>query len=240
MRDLLRMQRTSIAAGAIAVAGVLGADLLLPTFWQEGVRDNAFDFVLAADHWLRPARDPSARDSSAQDSSAQDSTARRVVVVDIDRRSLKAVGSWPWPRATTAALIEAIAAAKPAAAAVDILFAERDFRCPAALGAACESAAPASRSNGGDELLARAASQAPLVIGFVLDPAGQGALPQVPIARLVAVMAPNARVGARHNSSRGIFRFNCSRSLVKRSVKPESITTAIAIVVAMVIPTSSH
>lgn len=175
MRDLLRMQRTSIAAGAIAVVGVLAADMLLPTSWREGVRDNAFDFVLAADHWLRPARGPSARDANAQGG-------RPVAVVDIDRRSLEAIGSWPWPRATTAALIEAIAAAKPAATAVDILFAERDFRCPAALGAACESAAPAGRSSGDDELLARAASQAPLVIGFVLDPAGQGALPQVPIA----------------------------------------------------------
>jgi len=172
------MQRTSIAAGALAIAGVLATGLVLPASWRESVRDNAFDLVLAADYWLRPMRDPGAQVSVQ--GSAQGG--HRVVVVDIDRRSLEAVGSWPWPRATTAALIEVVAAAKPAAMAVDILFAERDSRCPAALAAACEWAAPAGRASGGDELLARAASQAPLVIGFVLDPAGQGTLPRLPFA----------------------------------------------------------
>jgi adenylate cyclase len=114
------------------------------------VRDNAFDLVLAADQRLRPASDPR--------------TGPRIVVVDIDRRSLEAVGPWPWPRATIAALIEAIAAGKPAVVAIDILFAEH------------------GNPNEGDRLLARAGWQVPLVLGFVLDPAGSGALPQVPFA----------------------------------------------------------
>jgi adenylate cyclase len=150
MLELLRRQRTSIAAGLAAIAVLLAADLLLPTTWRSGVRDNAFDLVLAADQRLRPASDQR--------------TGVSIVVVDIDRRSLEAVGPWPWPRATIAALIEAIAADKPAVVAIDILFAEH------------------GNPSEGDRLLARAGWQVPLVLGFVLDPAGSGVLPQVPFA----------------------------------------------------------
>jgi adenylate cyclase len=48
------------------------------------------------------------------------------VVVDIDEVSLSAVGQWPWPRYRLAALIEAIAAQRPAAIAMDILLPEAD------------------------------------------------------------------------------------------------------------------
>lgn len=56
--------------------------------------------------------------------------AQRVVVVDIDERSLSALGQWPWPRYRIASLVEAIAAAEPAAIALDILFAEADRSSP--------------------------------------------------------------------------------------------------------------
>lgn len=52
--------------------------------------------------------------------------ARHVVVVDIDERSLSALGQWPWPRYRIASLTERVAAAEPAAIALDILFAEAD------------------------------------------------------------------------------------------------------------------
>ena len=52
--------------------------------------------------------------------------ARRTIVVDIDDPSLDAVGQWPWPRYRIAALIERIAAARPKAIALDILFPEAD------------------------------------------------------------------------------------------------------------------
>lgn len=45
-----------------------------------------------------------------------------VVVVGIDIRSIGEVGSWPWPRATTARLIKRINACKPRAVALDMLF----------------------------------------------------------------------------------------------------------------------
>lgn len=59
-------------------------------------------------------------------SSASGAPARGAVSVDIDERSLSAVGQWPWPRYRVASLIQRIAAEKPAAIALDILFPEAD------------------------------------------------------------------------------------------------------------------
>jgi adenylate cyclase len=57
----------------------------------------------------------------------------RVIVIDIDRASIDALGAWPWPRAKMARLVEAVASARPGAIAIDVLFAEPDDRSPAAL-----------------------------------------------------------------------------------------------------------
>lgn len=48
------------------------------------------------------------------------------LVVDIDDVSLSAVGQWPWPRYRLAALVERIAAGRPAAIALDVLLPEVD------------------------------------------------------------------------------------------------------------------
>jgi adenylate cyclase len=169
-----RKQLVPLAAGAAAIAALLAADLLLPNHWRDNVRETAFDLVLASDRWLRPPADGP--------------EGARVVVVDIDRRSLEAIGPWPWPRATMAALVEAVAAAKPALAAIDILFAEQEPRCAGTLarsrdgqGARCEPAALEAKATEGDSLLAQSAERTPLVVGFVLDPEGSAALRRIPI-----------------------------------------------------------
>ena len=58
----------------------------------------------------------------------------RVVIVDIDQRSLEQMndqaGSWPWPRSVHAELIEAIAAQHPRAIVFDVLFNELDVYRP--------------------------------------------------------------------------------------------------------------
>ena len=48
------------------------------------------------------------------------------VIVEIDEESLDLKGQWPWPRTVVAELIRGIAAAKPAAIGVDLLFVEPD------------------------------------------------------------------------------------------------------------------
>jgi adenylate cyclase len=169
MLDRFGMHRVAIAAGAIAVAALLAGILLSPLAWRELLRENGYDLALAADQWLAPQ--------------SQRQGEPGVIVVDIDRRSLEALGPWPWPRATTASLLEAVAAAKPAVVALDILFAEADSRSPAAL--ARQVGAMSSRADllkladelpDGDKRLAEAGKRVPLVLGFVLDPQGASAL----------------------------------------------------------------
>ena len=107
-----------------------------------------------------------------------------VVVVDIDRSSVEAVGAWPWPRLTMARLIERVAAAKPVAVGIDVLFAENDGRSPAALARQLgklagrpDLSALAATLPDGDAALAAAIGSAPTVLGFVLDPDGGSHLP---------------------------------------------------------------
>jgi adenylate cyclase len=113
----------------------------------------------------------------------------RVVVVDIDRDALAAIGPWPWSRASLARLVEAVAAARPAAIAFDILLAEPDRLSPAVLARRLaelaerpELAALALTLEDGDAALADALERAPTALGFVLEPrAGGAAPPGVPV-----------------------------------------------------------
>jgi adenylate cyclase len=50
---------------------------------------------------------------------------RRVLVVDIDERSLREIGPWPWPRETVARLLDALGAAGVRLQVLDIVFPER-------------------------------------------------------------------------------------------------------------------
>ncbi|HEY8244277.1 MAG TPA: CHASE2 domain-containing protein, partial [Casimicrobiaceae bacterium] len=52
------------------------------------------------------------------------------VVVDIDQRSMAALGQWPWPRTVLAQLIREIQRAKPHAIGLDILMSESDRSSP--------------------------------------------------------------------------------------------------------------
>lgn len=51
---------------------------------------------------------------------------QQTLVIDIDDASLAALGQWPWPRYRIASLLQKVAAEKPAAVALDILFPEAD------------------------------------------------------------------------------------------------------------------
>ena len=52
------------------------------------------------------------------------------VIVEIDDKSLKAFGQWPWPRVVTSELIHKITNANPSAVILDIVFSERDRSSP--------------------------------------------------------------------------------------------------------------
>ncbi|MDE2620262.1 MAG: CHASE2 domain-containing protein, partial [Sphingomonadales bacterium] len=65
----------------------------------------------------------------------------RILIVALDQRSLARTGAWPWPRATQAALVRRIAAARPRAIGIDALLTEpRDAAGDAALAKAISAA----------------------------------------------------------------------------------------------------
>ena len=171
MRRALR-HHLPVVAGLLTLTILLAAIILLPKTISGVLHDSAFDLVLANDWSLRgvPTSD------------------KKVVVVDIDRASVDALGAWPWPRATMARLVEAVASARPAAIAIDVLFAEPDDRSPAALARRLGSATGRTEISkladslpDGDKLLAQAIGSAPVALGFVLDPDRDGAFPGPPI-----------------------------------------------------------
>ncbi|MSO65039.1 MAG: adenylate/guanylate cyclase domain-containing protein [Alphaproteobacteria bacterium] len=98
-----------------------------------------------------------------------------VKYVDIDDRSLEALGQWPWPRTRIAELVARLANAGAVAIAFDIVFAEPDRTSPRqviplwpatpeveALQAAIDTLPDH------DAILADVIAQAPVVAGFVL------------------------------------------------------------------------
>ena len=84
-------QRLPVAAGLATLTVFLAAAILLPRTMSETLRDSAFDLVLAGDQQLRRPVVPDLK----------------VIVVDIDRASIDALGTGPWPRETMARLVEA-------------------------------------------------------------------------------------------------------------------------------------
>src|ERR1700743_82785 len=58
-------------------------------------------------------------------------TTQPVIIVEIDDKTLEAVGQWPWPRNRLATLVAALAAPKPLAIGLDIYMPELDQTSPA-------------------------------------------------------------------------------------------------------------
>jgi adenylate cyclase len=167
MRQLLQ-RRLPATAGVVTLVVLLAVASLLPRTMREGLRDSAFDLVLAGGQQLHTPM----------------ASSLKVIVVDIDRASIDALGPWPWPRATMARVVEAVASARPAAIAIDVLFAEPDDRSPAALArrlgsvtGRAEITALGESLPDGDKLLAQAIGRVPVALGFVLDPDGDRGLP---------------------------------------------------------------
>src|SRR6185437_7391333 len=60
----------------------------------------------------------------------REATQRPVVIIDIDEKSLKSVGQWPWPRTRVADLITRLTDMGALVIAFDIVFAEPDRMSP--------------------------------------------------------------------------------------------------------------
>ena len=93
-----------------------------------------------------------------------------VAVVEVDERSRRSVGQWPWPRSRLAELVDAIAAHGPAAIGLDLYMPEPDQTSPDRVALNLPAGhAELARELGAlpnhEELLARALAAAPTVLG---------------------------------------------------------------------------
>jgi PAS domain S-box-containing protein len=97
-----------------------------------------------------------------------------VIVVDINEKSLKKYGQWPWPRYRMALLLEKIAAAGARSIGIDILFPEKDRTSPVTwqktlendFGFSIDISGLPERFLDNDILLARVLSSGPFVPGY--------------------------------------------------------------------------
>ena len=92
----------------------------------------------------------------------------QVVIIDIDDRSLKEVGQWPWSRNKIAELIDTLADAKAGIIGLDMVFAEPDRTSPHLLKKTFPQL-PQSLPNY-DEILAKTFTTAPVVGGYIFSP----------------------------------------------------------------------
>ena len=117
----------------------------------------------------------------------------KVRVVDIDEASLEKVGQWPWPRTRLAEIVERLHASGAAVIAFDIILAEPDrlspdnvvnlFEVPEQESAELRRLAAQLPSN--DARLAKAMSQAPVVLALSGVADGTAAVPK-PVAGFAA------------------------------------------------------
>lgn len=158
MRPMKANARLVALIGGLCLLAALAAALVDPGKAVRNLRETVFDRMLI---WSpRPA------------------TTSPVIVIDIGRDALAAIGPWPWPRSRLADLIDKIADAKPKALAINIVLSTREtpVHDPA------------------DERLAQAIARVPTVLALLLDPAPNSALslaPPTPIATQGEVEVPD-------------------------------------------------
>jgi adenylate cyclase len=110
----------------------------------------------------------------------------RIVVVDIDEKSLEAIGPWPWPRDRLTALINRIVSDVPQVLGVEILLAGPDRYSPAAMAASLRTLDPQLRAQlealaDPDAALALAVSSTPTVLSGLFADARSFEFQPVPL-----------------------------------------------------------
>lgn len=88
----------------------------------------------------------------------------KIVIVDIDEKSLDKLGQWPWQRDVVAALLYKLTQAGAGVIGLDIVFAEEDRTSPHRF--ATKFPELASKLENYDEVLAKCFAQTPVVGGF--------------------------------------------------------------------------
>src|SRR5262249_27263887 len=154
MRMLARWARTFGLTRAICILLLLALiplRIVDPPPLEE-IRLRTFDFYQS----LRPRQ----------------TVARPVTIVDIDERSLKEIGQWPWPRTIVADLVTQLSQLGAVAIAFDVIFAEPDRMSPSIAAASFRNLDDDTRNKlrslpSNDEVLAEAIQRSRVVVGQV-------------------------------------------------------------------------
>lgn len=126
-------------------------------------------------------------------------TARPVVIVDLDDKSQKEIGQWPWPRTVLADLVSDIARMGAVAIGFDIVFPEPDRMSPAVAeksfrGLDAETRAKLDGLASNDDIFADAIRHARVVVGQAGSPTPVPLLPaESALQTGFAVVGPDPR-----------------------------------------------
>ncbi len=113
----------------------------------------------------------------------------RIVIVDIDEKSLLQLGRWPWSRATIATLVDRVFEAGAAVLAMDVMYSEpeldrlagpQDFTADGAGGFSSTDVSPAKSPGWADQRFASSIEGRNVVLGYVIADAAtvpKGSLP---------------------------------------------------------------
>ncbi|MBV9557174.1 MAG: adenylate/guanylate cyclase domain-containing protein [Pseudolabrys sp.] len=219
MKKLSQLARRFGAARALSVVLLFALAALRvadPPLLEE-IRLRTFDFFQV----LRP----------------RDAQQRPVVIADIDEKSLKALGQWPWPRTVIADLVTRLTAMGAVAVAFDVVFAEPDRMSPGVAAQAYRDLDDETRKKlqelpSNDQVLADAFKKSRVVAGesglpFAADtPAAK--LPTVGIAALggdpkpfmvsFPGLLPNVPILETAAAGRGLFTIRAERDGMIRRV----------------------
>jgi len=96
-------------------------------------------------------------------------TTNKVVIVDIDEKSLKKLGQWPWSRDVISQIIVNITNADAIVIGLDMFFAEKDMKSPYYIAKKYHIKLPQKDDINYDELFAYVLSQTPTIMGYFFN-----------------------------------------------------------------------
>ncbi|MCB9480287.1 MAG: adenylate/guanylate cyclase domain-containing protein [Desulfobacteraceae bacterium] len=94
----------------------------------------------------------------------------KIVIIDIDEKSLNEIGQWPWPRNTIAELIIKINAKKPKITGLDMFFPEPDRTSPDRIFKKMKiKGIDSQKLDDHDKILGNVIGSFPVVMGYIFD-----------------------------------------------------------------------
>lgn len=99
-----------------------------------------------------------------------------IVIIDIDEKSLKALGQWPWSRDTVSTLLQNLAEYEVGIVGLDIVFAEPDNSSPKKVFQ--KLGLPSENVMDYDALLAQTIGDTPTIVGYVFALSNDGIAPE--------------------------------------------------------------